>query len=293
MSSTHQPLSVRRRSPGQTPASPRRQVVHDHAVLVICLGGTSRLWAGGDYTLGRGDVLLIPEGMPHTNSGGSAAELVLIAVCTSCMTGSWGESLRRAFADVRRSGIAVRRLDDASLDDAERLAARLADELARQRHGRALMIDGVMSQLTVLVERGARADAVARAAGGSPQVVAAALEFIETHATMAISLREVAGHVGRAPAHLAAVMKRHTGRTVGAWITQTRLAQARQLLLSSDDPVEAIAERVGMSSPSHFHRLFRERHGMTPRRWRQTHRAGRPADARRDESSPRAVSRER
>ena len=96
--------------------------------------------------------------------------------------------------------------------------------------------------------------------------------MIEARAPDGISLQDVADQVGRAPAHVAAMMKQHTGRTVVAWITHARMAHARQLLSSSEENIHQIATQLGFASPSHFHRTFRRWHEMTPAQWRRAHR---------------------
>ncbi len=107
-------------------------------------------------------------------------------------------------------------------------------------------------------------------------MVAKALAFIEGHATRGVSLQDVGRHVARSPNHVAAAVKATTGRTVGQWSTHVRMAAARQLLLHSDETIEAIAERMGFSSSSHFYRTFRRTPGQSPAAWRRAHLAGAP-----------------
>jgi AraC family transcriptional activator of pobA len=52
------------------------------------------------------------------------------------------------------------------------------------------------------------------------------------------------------------------------WIIAARLAEARRLLLHGDEMVDVIAERVGYADATHFIRLVRREHGMTPAAWR-------------------------
>ena len=64
-------------------------------------------------------------------------------------------------------------------------------------------------------------------------------------------------------------MRKETGRTVGQWILEYRMAEARRRLRGTDEPVEVIAERVGYADVTHFIRLFRRTHGLTPAAWRR------------------------
>lgn len=53
-------------------------------------------------------------------------------------------------------------------------------------------------------------------------------------------------------------------------LIETRLRQARQLLQQTAMPVERIAEACGFGSAAHFSRLFRQRVGCPPSRFRQS-----------------------
>lgn len=68
------------------------------------------------------------------------------------------------------------------------------------------------------------------------------------------------------------LVRRLTGRTVVDWIVERRLAEARRLLLETDDDVAGITERVGYGDVTHFIRQFRRAHGITPQAWRRAQR---------------------
>lgn len=112
--------------------------------------------------------------------------------------------------------------------------------------------------------------AAAAARSGEPnELVAASLRFIELHCLAPLSLGDVAAAVGKSPAHLTTVLRRATGRSAVQWIIAGRMAEARRRLLCGDEPVEHIASKVGYADPTHFIRMFRREHGMTPAAWRR------------------------
>lgn len=61
----------------------------------------------------------------------------------------------------------------------------------------------------------------------------------------------------------------YTGRSVGAYLRELRLAMARTLLSGSNAKVEEIAEKVGFRDVTHFIRAFRRSFGQTPARYRR------------------------
>jgi AraC-like DNA-binding protein len=111
-----------------------------------------------------------------------------------------------------------------------------------------------------------------RAGGPTSEPISPLLDevfvVIETRFTEAVSLSDVARAVGRSPAHLTTVVREQTGMTVQQWILERRMAEARRRLMSSDENVEIVAERVGYRDPTLFIRHFKRVHGVTPRRWR-------------------------
>ncbi|MFC3965045.1 helix-turn-helix transcriptional regulator [Nocardia jiangsuensis] len=102
---------------------------------------------------------------------------------------------------------------------------------------------------------------------GEP-LLADVFEVIDRRFGEPLSLRDVAAAVGVTPGHLTTLVRRRTGRTVQDWITERRMAHARELLGGSDLPIAVIANRVGLPDPSYFGRVFRRAHELSPRAWR-------------------------
>jgi AraC-like DNA-binding protein len=57
------------------------------------------------------------------------------------------------------------------------------------------------------------------------------------------------------------------GRTVHAYLEDTRLGAAALLLAGGVTSVTEAALAAGYANPSHFAKLFRRRHGVPPARW--------------------------
>ncbi|WP_319457611.1 MULTISPECIES: AraC family transcriptional regulator [unclassified Mycobacterium] len=102
---------------------------------------------------------------------------------------------------------------------------------------------------------------------GEP-LIADVFAVIERRIGEPLSLSDVARELGLTPGHLTTVVRRRTGRTVGEWIIERRMSEARTLLGGTDLPIADVARRVGISDPGYFARLFRGVHGVSPRSWR-------------------------
>ncbi|KAF3886747.1 MULTISPECIES: response regulator transcription factor [Nostocales] len=97
-------------------------------------------------------------------------------------------------------------------------------------------------------------------------------KFIELNYHQPISLKEVAQAVGYSSAYLTDLVRRLTGKTVNDWIIERRIAQACNLLLSTNDSVNQIALQVGYQNINHFYCQFRNYYKTTPHVWREAQR---------------------
>ncbi|RPF19561.1 AraC family transcriptional regulator [Myceligenerans xiligouense] len=87
-----------------------------------------------------------------------------------------------------------------------------------------------------------------------------------------VSAGDVARALGYTPGHLTTVVRERSGRTVGEWLGERRLTEARRLLLETDLPLGAIAARTGLADGAYLGRRFRRRYGTSPDRWRRERR---------------------
>lgn len=78
----------------------------------------------------------------------------------------------------------------------------------------------------------------------------------------------LAALAGRSPEHVNRVIRDRTGSTTTAAINEIRLTRAAAELRMTDRPIVTIAADCGISSVSHFYRLFNARFGVTPRHYR-------------------------
>ena len=74
---------------------------------------------------------------------------------------------------------------------------------------------------------------------------------------------------GRAHAHVSRTMQRYFGETPSDYVNRIRMAHAAMALTGTSDPLPEIAAECGLPNLSHFHRLFREQHGLTPAEYRR------------------------
>lgn len=103
--------------------------------------------------------------------------------------------------------------------------------------------------------------------GRYSQDVGRTLLYIEEHYKDA-SLSEIAHFLHHDLYWLSREIKIRTGQTYKQLLQSRRLSMAEYYLRNTDLSVDEIAQDVGYSNISYFHRIFYKKNGMTPRRYR-------------------------
>lgn len=104
--------------------------------------------------------------------------------------------------------------------------------------------------------------------------LAPVLEWATERLGEPVTVESMAAHAGVSPRTLARRFADQLGTSPGRWLLAQRIAAARDLLESTDLPVEAVARRVGLSSAANLRRRFRNALGTTPGAYRRAFRAG-------------------
>lgn len=248
----------------------RQAVTHEHMALSFCTGGAVVMDQRGRWSLEAGDVLIVPAGEPHRLLSAQDPEVWGLGFCKGCFAGEGSEELLGIFERVRSGGAAVVRIPAERRAHMEGLFLELQREQEREG-GCSAAVQGAL--VTLVLAEVSRASSDRAALSPANGTVAEALRFIERRCLEPISLGDVARAVRRSPAHVTTLLRRTTGRSVQAWIIARRMSEARRRLTHTDESVEIIAERVGYADATHFIRLFRRAHGVTPAAWRAGNRA--------------------
>ena len=83
-----------------------------------------------------------------------------------------------------------------------------------------------------------------------------------------VSLQELANLCGLSIDHLRQAFKNSTGQSLGAYVEQVRITQAKTLLAQNRLTLKQIAHQVGFASPSSFSVAFHAATGETPKVYR-------------------------
>ncbi|MCI3926980.1 AraC family transcriptional regulator [Paenibacillus sp. TRM 82003] len=98
----------------------------------------------------------------------------------------------------------------------------------------------------------------------SMQIIDRVKSYISEHLDGDLSLNAVSEHVGLSPAYVSKLFKSTTGENFVEYVTNARVAKARELIQTTEENIEQIALKVGYYNPAYFTKKFKETFGMTP-----------------------------
>lgn len=84
------------------------------------------------------------------------------------------------------------------------------------------------------------------------------------------SVRFYADRLCLTPKHLSGVVKEVSGKTVGEWIDELVILEAKALLNSSSMNIQEIADRLNFANQSFFGKYFKHYTGMSPKEYRKS-----------------------
>ncbi|WP_144640417.1 helix-turn-helix transcriptional regulator [Bordetella genomosp. 13] len=162
-----------------------------------------------------------------------------------------------------RSG-AQRWMMSTYLSDLLRLRAHL-----RHRRSMAALLTQAELDRTILAEVGRIVTATAPTrARERDQLIQAIKTFVHAHLDEDLSCHALAERAQISARTLARWFQFEEGKSVGQYVLQARLAEARRLLRSTALPISDIQHAVGFTSAAHFAYSIRRIYGVAPRQLR-------------------------
>ena len=73
--------------------------------------------------------------------------------------------------------------------------------------------------------------------------------------------------------HLSRIIKAISGKTVGGWIRDYVILEAKVMLQTSDFTISQISDYLNFPNPSFFSKYFRETTGITPGQYRKSYKS--------------------
>ncbi len=112
-----------------------------------------------------------------------------------------------------------------------------------------------------------RARSFMRIAEGQQELLAV-LQFIDKHLDEALSNNRLAEIAGASESRFIRRFRDATGRTPGRYVQDRRVRRAAELLVSTGQTIDQIADSCGFANRYYFTRVFTQRMGCPPARYR-------------------------
>lgn len=103
---------------------------------------------------------------------------------------------------------------------------------------------------------------------GEPPCITKAREYIRTHAHEPIRISDIAKHVHYCADHFGRLFHKHSGLTVGEYITRIRVEKAKEFLTNPHARITEAAFAAGFQSLPTFNRAFQQATGKAAKNWR-------------------------
>jgi len=95
-----------------------------------------------------------------------------------------------------------------------------------------------------------------------------ALYYVDSHYSEKISADALSMEVGLSKDKLQVGLQCRTGKTLHKYIQEVRLAKARELLTNTNRPLKSVADASGFVNESHFCKVFKKVHFVSPVQYR-------------------------
>lgn len=239
-------------------------------ILIVVRGGCLSETSESSFLVGPGEILITPPRCPHTLSMAEDSERYLILFETDML-----ERMRDFAATLKRQTRPVHVC--AQLAQESGMLDLLYQVVSVYRFREPMWNMTCYSLLLLLLAKLCARDAVDGAQGelppdrrlaASPQVMEGVLRYIDQNCAGDIKLERMAAYSGYSKWYFSRVFKQYTGVPFMQYLTQARVANIRQALISDTASVAEICARSGFSSTSTFNRVFKEMNGCTPSEYR-------------------------
>lgn len=108
-----------------------------------------------------------------------------------------------------------------------------------------------------------------RKSEGQSSTVAEIKRIVRNEYMLDLSLEDIAGKVCLAPGYVSCLFKQETGQNLVKYVTDYRMEQAREMLMTQSRKITDIARACGYQNQSYFNKLFKNYYGLTPKQFRE------------------------
>lgn len=137
-----------------------------------------------------------------------------------------------------------------------------------------LLLKGILYQILFLLDTHFSVPKTEQNRGHSSlPLIAAITQYIDENLDKDLALDQLAAAFHLSYTHLCRLFKKETGSTIHSYIVEQRLNQAIKLLMFTDKNIRYIVDACGFPNQKSFSAAFKNKYGMTPKRYRDEKKA--------------------
>jgi AraC family transcriptional regulator len=241
-----------------------------HHVLILELGNVSRQifcidGRSHDDSLHRGDLLLIPAGVPFSGACETTDEVLAFTIDPAFLERL---SLEADYPHAIELISTFKHRDS----HIEEVAQSIQREIQTADWGNQLYLDSLANLLAIHLLRNYTSQPLTRSkpkAKLRELALNQVLDYIDAHLEQEIQLSDLAQIANFNPCYFTSLFKRSMGISPWQYVMQQRVERAKQLLKHHNHSLSEIAAQCGFNHQSHFTYQFRKLTGVTPKTYRQ------------------------
>ncbi|QQZ61194.1 helix-turn-helix domain-containing protein [Paenibacillus sonchi] len=155
-------------------------------------------------------------------------------------------------------------------DRMQRLINELIMEILSQKPGWSYMVKGLFSRMFFLLEDMTLYNTKRVGLSSNPEdLLFMRISYLLEERKGHISRGELGSLLNYNPDYLNRIVKKNTGASILEYGQTFSLKEAEALLIHSTDSISDIVHKLGFSNRSHFYRIFKAKHGYTPKEYRE------------------------
>ncbi len=216
---------------------------------------------------GEGDLILIPPRIPHCwyFSSDDTDEMGRISNVAINFGNETFDRIALAFAELSEPLAKVKSITNAISISGEKAVEIAGIMMGMRLQSPQMRAGGFLNLLVLLGNLRSSEDVGSRKTVSKTEMKLNQVRtFVICNADRQITLADVAKHLGMSRSAFCVFFKNASGQTFVSYLNETRLSRAKDLLLSTSLSVAEISYTVGFNDVPYFHRIFKNRFGMSP-----------------------------
>lgn len=255
-------------------ASQPRNHFHNHLeIYYLTAGERNYFMRDRTYHIRPGDLVVLSSNIVHRaySTDNPCHERIILEVYKPML-----ESMQKLFGkhgpEETLEGIfGVLRLGAAEQAQVQSWIYSIMQEMREKQYGYEAMVQCITAEfLTFIIRRMSMETHTEHISAAKNTRMLEVADYLAAHSNQKLTLDEIAERFYISKYHLCRTFKEATGFTLAEYINTSRVMQARELLLTTNNSITDIAEETGFESSTHFGKVFKQYMGTPPLAYRKS-----------------------